>query len=193
MSGKRIIFFMFLAASIIVLAAIPPKPQHWGRVASNGAGLVIGRNVNMVSGQQLPDGDPYLQRQNEPSVAVSTRNPIHLLAGANDYRTIDIPFADEYAEDVPGVEYGGSPYDRDAWLGAYTSDDGGHSWKSKLLPGFPQDQTTEGMNSPLKRYGTAADAIVIDVEKALRERILGASLPQQSIYAFKSAAGWRRK
>ena len=35
---------------------------------------IPGRNVNMVSGD-LPDGDPYLQRQNEPSVAASTRNP----------------------------------------------------------------------------------------------------------------------
>jgi hypothetical protein len=36
------------------------------------------RNVNMVSGRTLPDGDPFLQRQNEPSVAASTRNPLHL-------------------------------------------------------------------------------------------------------------------
>ena len=27
-------------------------------------------------------GDPFLQRQNEPSIAVSSRNPCHLLAGA---------------------------------------------------------------------------------------------------------------
>ena len=29
-----------------------------------------GRNINMVSGTKLPGGDPYLQRQNEPSLAV---------------------------------------------------------------------------------------------------------------------------
>ena len=52
---------------------------------------IPGRNVNMVSGVGLPDGDPFLQRQNEPSAAVSTRNPLHLLGGSNDYRTVDIP------------------------------------------------------------------------------------------------------
>ena len=29
---------------------------------------IPGRNVNMVAGTTLPDGDPYLQRQNEPSL-----------------------------------------------------------------------------------------------------------------------------
>src|SRR5215470_13024184 len=53
---------------------------------------VAGQNVNMVSGTQWPGGDPFLQRQNEPSLAVSSRNALHLLAGANDYRTVDLNF-----------------------------------------------------------------------------------------------------
>src|SRR5436190_23279948 len=52
---------------------------------------LAGSNVNMVSGTDPITGDPFLQRQNEPSIAVSTRNPQHLLAGGNDYRTVDIP------------------------------------------------------------------------------------------------------
>jgi hypothetical protein len=118
-------------------------------------GLIAGRNVNMVSGTQLPAGDPFLQRQNEPSIAVSTRNPMHIVAGANDYRTVDMVIP---SEEIPGYE--GAAAARDAWLGLYFSFDGGQSWRSTLLPGFPQDYTNRGSSSPLKAYGTAADPVV---------------------------------
>lgn len=117
-----------------------------------GAGLVSaqipGRNVNMVSGDKWPDGDPYLQRQNEPSLAASTRNPLHLLAGANDYRTVDLP----------GLPDGGER--GDAWLGLFKSFDGGTRWQSTLLPGYPQDTSAEGKASPIYGYKAAADPVV---------------------------------
>jgi hypothetical protein len=88
-----------------------------------------GESVNMVSGIGWPGGDPFLQRQNEPTLAVSSANPMHLMAGANDYRAVDIapPKADL-------VKING-----DAWLGVFKSLDGGQNWKSVLLPGYPQD------------------------------------------------------
>src|SRR3954452_22621683 len=89
-----------------------------------------GQNTNMVSGTQFPGGDPYLQRQNEPSMAASTRNPQHLFAGANDYRSVDIPITPDSA-----VEPG------DPWMGVVGSLDGGQPWKSTLLPGYPQHQS----------------------------------------------------
>ncbi|MEO8679774.1 MAG: Ig-like domain-containing protein [Vicinamibacterales bacterium] len=109
---------------------------------------IPGRNVNMVSGVGWPDGDPFLQRQNEPSVAASTRNPLHLLGGSNDYRTVDLPGLLD--EDETG----------DAWLGLYKSFDGGQRWTSTLLPGFPQDQSPAGLGSPLKGYQAGADPVV---------------------------------
>src|SRR5258707_9342662 len=111
---------------------------------------VAGTNINMVSGTQFPGGDPYLQRQNEPSIAVSSRNPQHLLAGANDYRTVDLNF---FATGETG----------DAWLGVFKSFDGGATWQSTLFPGYPLDQTPEGLSSPLKtptQFNAASDPVV---------------------------------
>ena len=107
------------------------------------------QNVNMVAGTDWPNGDPFLQRQNEPSVAISTRNPLHLLAGANDYRTVDLPFDTPASPD--NEERG------DAWLGVFKSRNGGQSWWSNLLDGYPQQANS---TSPLHGYQAGADAVV---------------------------------
>src|SRR5882724_7505694 len=121
---------------------------------ASGQSPVAGPNVNMVSGTQWPGGDPYLQRQNEPSLAVSTRNPQHLLSGANDYRTVDIPFPLDSGSDGLPSETG------DAWLGVFKSTDGGQTWFSTLVPGYPQDRSAVGSSSPLKAYSVATDPTV---------------------------------
>jgi hypothetical protein len=133
--------WLLLAVAAVLVAAAP---------ASGQTTPVAGQNINMVSGTQFPGGDPFLQRQNEPSLAVSSRNPRHLLAGANDYRTVDLPVSDT----VPGSLAG------DAWLGLFKSFDGAQTWQSTLLPGYPQDQSPAGLASPLKAYSAAADPTV---------------------------------
>lgn len=128
-----------LATAILVALPVSLQAQD---------SIVAGANVNMVSGTEFPGGDPFLQRQNEPSIAVSTRNPLHLLGGANDYRTVD----------VPGLTDGKAV--GDSWHGIYTSINGGGSWVSTLIPGFEQDKSVAGMNSPLKGYEAGADPVV---------------------------------
>lgn len=118
--------------------------------------ITAGTNVNMVGGPasisngppfQI-NGDPFLQRQNEPSMACSSRNSITCLAGANDYRLVDVPGAN--SGQVTG----------DAWLGVFWSHDDGQTWRSTALPGFPQDNTANGMASPIKGFPAAADPTV---------------------------------
>ncbi|MFM8533516.1 MAG: hypothetical protein ACKOEC_07980, partial [Acidimicrobiia bacterium] len=70
-----------------------------------------------------------------------------MLAGANDYRTVDLP-------GLPTDETG------DAWLGLFKSFDGGQRWTNTLLPGYPQDKSAVGMSSPIHGYGAGADAVV---------------------------------
>src|SRR5207253_3190806 len=116
-------------------------------------GPTPGQSVNMVSGITWPDGDPFLQRQNESSIAVSSRNVCHLLAGANDYRSVDLNF---FATGETG----------DAWLGLFKSFDCGATWQSTLFPGYRLDLTPEGNPlppnppNPLKSWNAASDPVV---------------------------------
>src|SRR4051794_28571845 len=107
-----------------------------------------GQNVNMVSGTDWTTGDPFLQRQNEPSLAVSTRNPAHIVGAANDYRAVDLP-------GLLGIEERG-----DAWMGVFKSFDAGQTWRSVLLPGYPLDSSPEGHASPLHGFQAAADPTI---------------------------------
>ncbi len=154
MSIRRLSFYLSLAFLAVVLIGLPIRSQYVETTAGGTQSILAGRNVNMVSGTKLPFGDPWLQRQNEPSIAVSTRNPMHLFAGANDYRTIDVPENFQ----LPGIE--GVASARDAWLGVFESFDGGQSWMTTLLPGYPTDNSTEGQLSPIHGLDTACDPIV---------------------------------
>ncbi len=48
----------------------------------------------------------------------------------------------------------------DAWLGVFKSTNGGQTWQSTLLPGYPQDSSSPGFASPLKGFQAAADPVV---------------------------------
>src|SRR5262245_1044260 len=123
-----------------------------GSYATDAHAQVVGPNVNMSGGPASftpPStiiGDPFLQRQNEPSIAVSSRNPCHLLAGANDYRFVDV--------EIEAGEVG------DAWLGVFKSFDCGATWTSTLMPGHKLDTSDDGLNSPIKGLAAAADPTV---------------------------------
>jgi hypothetical protein len=150
MSKRYLLFLLLIVIALLISSGVQTNQQD-----SNTKTIIAGRNVNMVSGTTLPDGDPWLQRQNEPSIAVSTRNPLHMLAGANDYRTVDMPESEGPIPGLPSKAAAG-----DAWLGVFKSINGGQSWMSTLLPGYPQDISGEGSTSPLKGLGAAADPTV---------------------------------
>jgi hypothetical protein len=118
--------------------------------APAGLAQVAGQNVNMVSGTSWPGGDPFLQRQNEPSMAVSTRNPMHLLAGSNDYRTVDLELALSEGEETG-----------DSWLGLFKSFDGGLTWRSTLLPGCKYaDPQCRDNGALFNQYDAGSDPVV---------------------------------
>src|SRR5260370_9377576 len=134
-----------LLLGMSLLAGLACVPVAWAQ-----QGHTPGQNVNMVSGTKWPGGDRCLQRQNEPSIAVSTGNATELLAGENDDRKVDFPISDVLPAEAAG----------DAWLGVFKSFDGGASWQSILVPGFPQDTSAAGMISPMKGFTAASDPVV---------------------------------
>ena len=150
MSIRRLFLFLLVVVAFLLATGISTKSNN------TGPALTAGRNVNMTSSKEWPDpeGDVYLQRQNEPSLAVSTLNPLHLLAGANDFRSVDTW---ESQGNLPGIPEEAAA--GDAWLGVFTSYDGGQSWKSKLLPGYIDDPTPEFGDS-LKGFKAASDPTV---------------------------------
>jgi hypothetical protein len=92
-------------------------------------------------GDGTPEGGGERQA-NEPALAVKHDEPSFVVAGANDYCTI--------------------PITADAWMGVYTSSDGGATWKNSLVPGYPGDTSTEGRDSPLFGSNPAAGDPLLD-------------------------------
>ena len=72
--------------------------------------------------------------QNEPSIAISPRDPLTMVAGSNDYNTPN----------------------SDAWTGVYTTHDGGVTWKSSFIPGY-----SGGPSSALSGYHGAGDPVLV--------------------------------
>ncbi|MEL7187502.1 MAG: hypothetical protein AAFN50_13880, partial [Pseudomonadota bacterium] len=131
------IALLFCLTSLSIGAAFAQEP------------IIVGANVNMVSGESFPNGDPFQRQQNEPSVAFSSRNSLHLLAGANDYRAVDVP-------GLPGGRETG-----DSWLSYFWSTNGGATWRSTLIPGYPQDPACQSASPPaLCGYAAGADPVV---------------------------------
>jgi hypothetical protein len=71
-------------------------------------------------------------RQNEPSVGVDPRDPLVIVGSSNDYCGVY-----DDGEDAEGAPIPSGPI----WLGYYRSENGGTSFTSSLVPGYPGDNT----------------------------------------------------
>jgi len=129
-------------------------------------------------------GDLFLQRQVEPTIAVSSWNSQHLIAFFNDYRAVDIPDDLGVGEDGAGASSTGTLKSivakvlhflrpgrdvetelpeqaaaSEAWVGGSRSYDGGITWTGFFVPGGPFDDSPASLASPVKGFEASTDPV----------------------------------
>ena len=92
----------------------------------------IGANVDITAASD-PGGRP----QDETTIAVDPRDSNIIVAGAHDLRLL--------------------PQGGHHWFGYYRSVDGGSTWSVSLVPGFPGDNSPEGLSSALHGFQLMSD------------------------------------
>jgi hypothetical protein len=114
-----------------------------------------------VSDYTLTTGTPYTDatltecsrsrgRENEPSVAIDPRNPAVVVGSSNDYCGVYNDGADAF-----GAPVASGPI----WLGYYRSQNGGASFASSLVPGYPDDRSPYAARAQI-RTATAGDPVL---------------------------------
>ncbi len=98
-------------------------------------------NTDIIVGDTFFKGTPCVSPQNETPVAVNPRNPLNLVAGANDYRVCC---------DFQGFQ------DATGW--AYSSSDGGATWTNVQLPGLTAETGGKGIFGKVDAAGDPAIA-----------------------------------
>lgn len=147
------------AAAVLVLAmgatAAPASVPGGDVRLTNDTGGGYTSDYTLVTG--VPYTDPTITecgrsrgRQNEPSVAVDPRNTSVLVGSSNDYCGV---FND-------GVDSSGAPIPSGPiWLGYYRSTDGGASFASSLVPGYPGDVSPYASRAQI-RTASAGDPVL---------------------------------
>ena len=133
---QRKLFAAFALAScclIVVGLATASTPGADVRLTNDVGGGYVSA-YTLATG--IPVADPVIAecsiargRQNEPAVAVDPRNTSVLIGSSNDYCGVYV------GKDAEGNPVPSGPI----WLGYYRSTNGGASFQSSLVPGYPGD------------------------------------------------------
>jgi hypothetical protein len=158
MRHRRMLLVTVVVAAFaaIVGAAFALSPGPDVRLTNDDPGAPGG---GYVSDYTLVTGVPYTDatlaectrsrgRQNEPSVAIDPRDTQVLVGSSNDYCGV-------FNRDSGGVPQPVGPI----WLGYYRSDDGGSSFRSSLVPGYPDDASPYAARAHV-RTASAGDPVL---------------------------------
>src|SRR5688572_25232342 len=162
--------FLFAIAFAVLLHAVPTAQQATTNIN------VLPAHVDPADPSAFLKGDLFMQRQVEPAMAVSTRNPDHLMVFYNDYRAVDIGNDFGVGEQVasrsilarllarvfrlPRPERTRTRAAAEAFVGYSVSYDRGVTWSGGLIPGSPKDLSAASLASPIRGVEAATDPVV---------------------------------
>src|SRR5215217_7361422 len=158
MSGNRLISALAAAATatIVISSAAASAPGADVRLTNDAT-----TTPGYVSDYKLVTGTPYTDatltecsrsrgRENEPSVAVNPRNTQVIVGSSNDYCGVYNNGVDAFGAPIPSGPI---------WLGYYRSQNGGASFTSSLVPGYPEDTSPYAARAQV-RTATAGDPVL---------------------------------
>jgi hypothetical protein len=115
-----------------------------------------------TSAYTLATGNPYTDdtirecnvsrgRQNEPAVELDPRNPNVVIGSSNDYCARYQPFGSATPSQSGAI-----------WLGYYRSENGGSTFQSSLVPGYPDDTSPYAALAHVRTAGAGDPVIAWD-------------------------------
>ena len=152
---------------VLLAAAVAFAVVFAGAISAStpGADVKLTHDANdpgYVSAYTLATGTAYTDatlaecsrsrgRQNEPAIAIDPRDPAVVLGSSNDYCGV------YNATDASGAPIPVGPI----WEGYYRSENGGASYVSSLVPGYPEDTSPYGLLAKQQvRTASAGDPVI---------------------------------
>lgn len=97
-------------------------------------------------------------RQNEPAVAIDPRNPNVMVGSSNDYCAVYDAGVDDDGAPIPSGPI---------WLGYYRSTDGGSTFASSLVPGYPGDTSPYASRAKIRTASSGDPVLAWDTQGRL--------------------------
>jgi hypothetical protein len=143
----------------IALGLIASVTLIGGTLAAGDVRLTNDVGNGYISAYTLATGNPYTDdtldecgvargRQNEPAVEIDPRNSNVLIGSSNDYCGVYQPPGDPAPAPVGPI-----------WLGYYRSEDGGSTFQSSLVPGYPDDTSPYAAQAHI-RTASSGDPVI---------------------------------
>ena len=152
---------MSLAGPAVVAGSTPGADARLTNDATTTTGYVS--NYTMVTGQGSPDAvitecSRSRGRQNEPAVAMDPRDPSVIVGSSNDYCAVY-----DDGNDANGAPIPSGPI----WMGYYRSENGGASFRSSLVPGYPGDTTPYASRAQIRTASSGDPVLAWDAQGRL--------------------------